>query len=280
MEKKPLVSLIIANLNGRQLLKNCLDSLLQNTLYRNTEVLVVDSGSTDGSKEMVKKKFKQVKLIENPEKTYGAANNLGFMKSKGKYCVTLNNDTLFTPNWLGELVAIAESNEKIACVGSKLLSLRGYKEKKFKIYTKEKLAVCSAAMLFKRDALKKVGLFDNKNFYPIYGEETDWCYRARNLGFKVVETSKSIVIHLGSVETKKRLQMAEQFELLYSNTYKAMLLNLSVGDLIRCIPGQAKIFVSLLRAGMLFPLLKSYFNTLKNLPPILKERRKRGIRAK
>ena len=92
---KPLVSIIIANWNGGKVWENCLRSLSK-VRYPRWELLTIDNGSSDGSKEYSldpKYKIKTSKLIKNKENVgFAPANNQGYEISKGKYVLLLNND--------------------------------------------------------------------------------------------------------------------------------------------------------------------------------------------
>ena len=118
------VCVIVLNWNGKELLRSCLESLLR-TDYGAMTVLVVDNGSSDGSQEIVKNGFPEVKLLENPANFgFCRGNNVGFryaLDHGATYCVLLNNDVTVRPTWLGELVAAAESDERIGALSPKML---------------------------------------------------------------------------------------------------------------------------------------------------------------
>ena len=267
------VSIIVLNWNGKELTRACLKSILKNTRYPNYEIIVVDNGSIDGSVEMLEKEFPQVKLIKNKEnKGFAGGNNQAMEIAEGDYFFLLNNDTLVTKGWLEKAVEIMESDNRVASVGSTLLPpgapLNGVGGK-----DKERDTVCGAAMLMKRKVVERIGALDADNFSPIYGEETDWNYRARNIGYKVIETQKSKVIHIGSVATKK--QNPNQYVLLNTHRLKAMLYNDSPMRFLKRIPGLGLIFVNSIREGMTIPLLRSYWNNIRNWRNILQERKRR-----
>ena len=91
------VSIIIVNLNSRQLLEECLGSIYKHTRDIEFETIVVDNASSDGSQEMVKTTFPQVHLIENSTNNrYAIANNQGLEIAQGKYVFYLNGDTVLT----------------------------------------------------------------------------------------------------------------------------------------------------------------------------------------
>ena len=87
----PLVSVIIINYNGRKYLSGCLDSLNRGT-FRDFELIIVDNGSSDGSLELIKEKFPEVKLLELGENLgLSIASNRGRFMARGKYLFFLDN---------------------------------------------------------------------------------------------------------------------------------------------------------------------------------------------
>ena len=140
------------------------------------------------------------------------------------------------------------------------------------------MTTCGGAMLMRRKALEKIGSLDAEHFSPIYGEETDWCYRARNAGFKIMETDSSIIIHYGSHDTTKQTSREKQFILMNTNRLKAMLYNLTLPEMLRHVPGLGLIFVNALRYGRGKLILKAYWNNLHNWKEISAERKKRKAR--
>ncbi|MFH1239731.1 MAG: glycosyltransferase family 2 protein [Candidatus Diapherotrites archaeon] len=279
------VSIIVLNWNGKQWMEKCLSSIKKNTTYPDYEVIVVDNGSKDGSVELLEKlKTKGYidVLIKNSENMgFAYANNQGFAKARGNYYFMLNNDTLVTKDWLKNAVRVLESNSRIAAVGSKLIQEADYDAKEYDIKPDvEKQTTCGAAMLMRKDVTDKIGILDAENFSPIYGEETDWCYRARNAGFKIMETDSSRVVHLGSVDTKRQTGKEWQYTLMNTNRLKAMLYNLGPVEFTKHVPGLGLIFVRSIKDGMLKYLLESYWNNVKMLGHTLKERKKRKLIAK
>jgi GT2 family glycosyltransferase len=120
------VSVIIPNYNGQKHLGTCIDSLHQLNFPReNYEIIVVDNASSDNSCEFILSTYPDVVLIKT-EKNLGFAGgcNLGIKNSVGEYIVLLNNDTKVDTNWLKELIAVADGDEDVAIVGSKLLFMQ------------------------------------------------------------------------------------------------------------------------------------------------------------
>ncbi|MBK9050667.1 MAG: glycosyltransferase family 2 protein [Chloroflexi bacterium] len=120
------VSVIIVNWNTRQLLADCLDSLIKTADGLSLEYIVVDNGSTDGSQAMLAEQYPQVRLMANQENVgFGRANNQGDGWGTGRYALLFNSDALATPGFLQRLVALADANPKVGMVGAHLLNQDG-----------------------------------------------------------------------------------------------------------------------------------------------------------
>lgn len=130
-------------------------------------------------------------------------------------------------------------------------------------------------MLLRKGVVEKIGALDAEEFSPIYGEETDWCYRARNAGYRIVETDSSRIKHLGSRDTKRQTGKDWQYVLLNTHRLKAMLFNLSTLEFLRHAPGLALVFVRAVPEGRLHLLLKSYRNNIKDIGKIMRKRKER-----
>jgi len=270
-----LVSIIILNWNGKDLTLNCLKSIKQSTSYSSYEVIVIDQGSNDGSVEELKK-IDWITLISLKQNIgFAAANNLGFNDAKGKYLFMLNNDTIVTKNWLTEAVKIIESDSKVGVVGCYENDAPDPERK-----DKDVLTVSGATMLLKKEVLDNIGLLDEKNFFPIYGEETDFNFRAHYSGYRVVQTYKSAIIHLACRTTESQFESKYKFILCETNRIKAMLYNLTFFDFIKFIPGLSLIFFQSIKNFKVHWLLTAYWKNIKNFKSIIRERKKRKQIAK
>jgi GT2 family glycosyltransferase len=280
-KRRPLVSILLLNMNGKRLTGDCIGSVLENTAYPNREIVVVDNGSIDGSvpmlKAMKKKGIVKTLILNRNNIGYSAGVNQGFGKCRGKYVYHLDNDTLVEKHWLEKAVEAAEAlGEKAGAVGSRIVGRSDYgKGLEGDEIVRERLAVCGAAMMYSKKALDEVGNLDAALWSPIYGEEQDWCYRARNAGFKVVECNASRVFHIGGQDTTRSIRAIARFELLETNRLKAMLYNLSIPDMASHVPGLGLIFLNSIGSGMAPHLLKAYWNNIANFPEVLRQRKKR-----
>jgi GT2 family glycosyltransferase len=206
----PKVSIILLNWNQEEDTIECLESL-KKIEYPNYDIVLVDNGSTDGSRRVVKDKFPQVHLIEN-DRNFGFSegNNVGMrfaLKNGADYVFLLNNDTVVSKNILKELINVLENNSSIGIagpviyrydhpkkvsslgIGGKISLIRGttldYKnyEKIIEGDTRvqEVDFVSGCAMIIRKEVLEKVGLFDPTYF--IYFEDTDLCYQTKKAGY-------------------------------------------------------------------------------------------------
>lgn len=203
------VAIIILNWNGKEDTIECLESLKHIT-YPNYEILLVDNGSTDGSVECFRERYPGMEIIENGENLgFAEGNNVGIRRAMDEgadYVLLLNNDTVVDPEFLGELVKVAEGDERIGIVGPKIYYY-DYKGRKDVIWfaggginwttgrtthhcmrkiddgTINKLKkvdyITGCTMLIKGDVFMKIGLLDSDYF--LYFEETDFCARANKI---------------------------------------------------------------------------------------------------
>ena len=225
LDGQPLVSIIIVNFNRVDLVKACLESVWRQS-FTNTEVIVVDNGSTDGSVEFLEsidaENFRLVKLDRNTGFAGGC--NAGIAASRGRYIATLNNDAEAEPGWVEALVTAMEEAPRIGMCASKMF-LRGERGRIDKaghlMYfdglnhgrgsgepdrgqfdeAQEVLFPDGAAALYRREMLEEVGLFDEKFF--AYGDDADLGLRGQLAGWKCQYVPGAIVHHVHSATAGK-----------------------------------------------------------------------------
>lgn len=217
------ISIIIVNYNGKSHLEKCLESLSKIT-YENTEIIIIDNNSSDGSIEFLEKNYPHIKT-KKLEKNLGFAypNNIGAKIANGDLLLFLNNDTIVTPNFLVELVKTINSNPTIAICQSFLLKPdntidssgdfvdtlgRAFSSRIKQPVFQKILSARGASMLMKKEIFFKLGGFD-ENFFVSF-EDVDLGWRANIAGYDVVLSPKSLVYHLGS-QTIKNLNNEVQF---------------------------------------------------------------------
>ncbi len=223
MNSAPLISIIIPNWNGKHFLVECMDSLKEQT-FHDFETILVDNGSTDGSAEIVEKRYGDFIGIIRNKKNLGftGGNNIGIQAAKGKYIVLLNNDTWVEPNWLEELSKATHLSPPIGMWASKVYSYyrrnqieavgeliywdglsraRGQYEQDHGQYNamEEILFPPGCGAMFRKCLFDGIGLFDEDFF--AYADDAEIGIRARLAGWKCVYVPKAILYHKNSGST-------------------------------------------------------------------------------
>jgi len=235
------LSVVIVSWNVRELLRRCLQSVVyspqSSVLSRTqdddqglrTEIIVVDNASSDGSVEMVRAEFPQVRLIAN-ERNLGftRGNNQGLALSRGRYVLFLNPDTEVVGDALATMVHYMDDHPDVGALGpllrypdgsvqssrrrfptlgtalfeSTLLELwwpgnpwaRRYRMADWPDDVEQEVDwVVGACLLARREVLDQVGGFDEGFF--MYSEEMDLCRRIKAAGWRVVYLPSAQVIH-------------------------------------------------------------------------------------
>jgi len=281
----PKISIIIPNWNGIKFIAKCLDSIKQST-FSKYEILVVDNGSTDGSRELIQKKYRSVRLIHLPKNLgFARACNEGIHASKGKLIVLLNNDIEVDPQWLEELQTGMDRHPECGMGTSKMNFLderdiiyntgdlfkiwctgggRGHGERDQGQYETEEyvFGACAGAGVYRRELFDTVGDFDEDFF--IFSEDVDFNLRAQYSGYKCIYLPKAKVYHIGTGTVG--FHSNRHVFLFARNDFFVLLKNYSLWSFIRYFP---KVFIhrfrmiqSTARAGQGFVLLKANLSFL------------------
>ena len=228
----PETGVAVVTYNAMPWLERCLESV------RGVETVVVDNGSTDGTVDLVRTHFPDVKLIEQENLGLAAGWNAGMAALSERYTLILNADAWLTPGSLERLVAFADGHPEAAIVGPRLLnpdgtlqrSVRGFPTL-WRLATEyfflRKLApgtellngfyaggfahdrvraadfVMGACMLVRRTAVEQVGPLDESFF--LFSEETDWAYRFAQNGWKTLFFPGAECVHVGGASHGGRL---------------------------------------------------------------------------
>lgn len=189
-----------------------LDSLYNYTDENIFDLIFVDNGSIDGTADYVREYARaknNIVLIANEENLgYSKGNNQGLEYIKDKdyeYVGLLNNDILFTPDWLENIFICFESDSQLGMVspkgqnGKKFTKdnyLKKYKKhlSKYKdlcYYTTEPLFCC---VIIKKEVIDKIGFMDEA-FTPAFWEDNDYCFRAMYAGYSLARSNRSFVFH-------------------------------------------------------------------------------------
>lgn len=225
----PEISVVIVAWKAKRYLELCLNSLADAPPRRSMEVLVVDNASDDGTSEMIEDAYPWVKLIKSSENLgFSRGNNLAIRQCKGRYIALVNPDVIVFPGCLDALADYLEENPKVGDVGPRVFfpdmtqqstcrrfptlwnnfcSATGL-ESMFKgspFFAGEHMfyfshdrtlqvdVIVGCFSMIRREAFEVVGLLDEGLF--MYGDDVDWCRRARNAGWQVVFYPGARAIH-------------------------------------------------------------------------------------
>lgn len=230
VESEPLVSLIIPTKNGKALVKACIESILEKTVYQNYEILLIDNGSDE--KESLEyfselDKHTKIRVLRYPgEFNYSAINNFGVQHACGdsKVIGLINNDIeVINPHWLTIMVGHAMRSD-VGCVGAKLLYSdgriqhagvvlgygggAGHAHKYFPRYhpgymkrliaTQNYSAVTAACLLVKKSLFVEVGGLNEKDLSVAFND-VDFCLRVKELGVRNIYCAEAELYHHESV---------------------------------------------------------------------------------
>ena len=201
MSHCPAASLIIVNFNGADLLPACIESALA-TLRPHDELLVVDNASTDGSRVVVARYGDAVKLVPVPHNIgFGRACNLGVAAARGDMLIFLNPDVTFPSGWLDTLAQAAWSDPQIALLCPHTVPPNAPTPAVSGPQTIDQAAVPGCCLATRRDAWLALGGFDEAFF--LFWEDTELCWRAWLLGWRVVTAQQCWVYHQKSATTAR-----------------------------------------------------------------------------
>jgi N-acetylglucosaminyl-diphospho-decaprenol L-rhamnosyltransferase len=235
----PTLSIVIVNWNTKDLLRECLHSILL-TVHKTTyEIIVVDNSSTDGSVNTLSSLFPSVMFIRNSQNVgFACANNQGMAISRGSYILLLNSDAELMPDTVDEAIHFINTHPDAGAVGVRLLNPDGSFQQSyvnFPTLWSELLmiskvgrillrstypsygpslgkgpqkvdCVSGAFLLVRRAVVDKIAGLDESYF--MYSEEVDWCYRMKMAGWEVWYLPDATVFHLwGGSSSQKKTQM-------------------------------------------------------------------------
>jgi GT2 family glycosyltransferase len=222
---QPSVAIVILNFNGKKFLEQFLPSVFASS-YSNKKIIIADNASSDDSVLFVQQNFSDAEMILL-EKNFGFAEgyNQALKNVKADYYVLLNSDVEVTPNWIEPIIALMETDEKIAACQPKLLSfhqkeffeyagaaggwidLLGYPFARGRVFDtleqdknqydniEEIFWASGAAMFVRAKIYHALNGFDG--YFFAHHEEIDLCWRMQRAGYKIMSCPASIVYHVG-----------------------------------------------------------------------------------
>ncbi len=229
------LSVIVLAYKNKEKLRVTLEAVFKSVTNYSYEVIVVDNDSKDGTAEMVEQEFPNVKLIRNQNNGFAKGNNVGLKEAVGRLVLFLNPDTAVEPDVLEECIKKIESDKQIGFLSCRLVkedgSLDVAARRTFpnpvnsfarlthldKLFPKtlgsynmlnvpenqeqEVDSVVGAFMMIRREVIDKIGKWDEDFF--MYGEDIEYCYRAKQAGYKNVYYPKVTTVHYKGQSSKK-----------------------------------------------------------------------------
>lgn len=230
------LSVIIVSWNVADLLAACLDSIFSNVSGLQTEVIVVDSASSDHTVEMVKARFPQVTLLAQAENLgFSRCNNIGLAAARGRHLLLLNPDTEVMGDALGKMAAYLDANQTVGIVGPHTLNTDGstqstrrrfptlatgfFESTWLQAYAPKQVMnrfyvtdapddavldvdwVQGSALMARREVYAQIGGLDEG--FVMYSEELDWCRRAKDAGWRVVYLGTAQIVHHGGKSSEQ-----------------------------------------------------------------------------
>lgn len=226
----PDLSIVIVNWNTLAMLRDCLRTVVEGLGDTESEVIVVDNASTDGSQAMVRTEFPQFALIENAEnRGFSAANNQAMRIAGGRYLLLLNSDTLVHGTVLQDSIHYMDAHPNVGAFGCRVLNTDGTVQKTCSMFPsplnmalvtsgahrlkwpkffgryqmndwardseRDVDVVFGCYLMVRREVIEQVGMLDEDFFF--YGEETDWCRRIAEAGSAVRFAPVGVITHHG-----------------------------------------------------------------------------------
>jgi GT2 family glycosyltransferase len=293
----PRTSILVPNLNGRRLLGPCLEAVAAQT-DSDLETIVVDNGSTDGSVTFVRERFPGARVVElGRNHGFAGAMNAGIGTADGELVAFLNNDAVPEPGWLDELRRCLDRHPRAAAATSKLLRsdsasvldgagdgltpcflpyVRGDGKQDGTAFDEEieVFGASGAASLWRGDVLRKLGGFDERFF--AYYEDVDLSFRGRLLGRECWYAPRAVAFHRRGATAGAELR----FTLYHpaKNRWFFLLKNAPTGLLLRhpfgLLLGEGFWWWRAVRSRSPRTLMRAYAEVLRNLRPLLDERRR------
>jgi GT2 family glycosyltransferase len=306
MLMSPRIAIVILNWNGKKFLERFLPSVIKYS-HDSAEVIIADNASSDDSIDYLKSAFPEIRIIQNNENGgFSKGYNDALAQVDADYFVLLNSDIEVTPNWIEPVIKLMESDLKIAACQPKLISY--YEREKFEYAgaaggfidkygypfcrgrlfqsiekdkgqyddVAEVFWATGACMFVRAEVYRKLGGLDNRFFAHM--EEIDFCWRAKNEGYKIMYCPHSVVYHVGGGTLPKKsskktyLNMRNNNVMLFKNLPSERLLKVYSARLI--LDGIAAVkFLFDGGFGDFFAVIRAHWKFFSMIPELRKERK-------
>jgi len=290
------VSIVILNYNDTEHIEKCIDSVFK-TIGCKFEVILIDNGSTDGSSDICKQKYSQIRLFKNKHNLAMAARNIGIDNAQGDFIVFLDSDTTVESDWLQNLLesyfshgeglyqskilkqndpeTIVNSGSFMNIFGFGYASNYGMKDTKSTEKFRSTSFTVGACLFSSLETIKKIGYFDDSNLLFLMMDDVDYSWKALTLGILSYYEPNSIIYHPEG--TSSKLNSKTRF-LLERNRWICLLSFYERKTLLKISPInfllEFALFFYFLIHGHGYAKIKSSFSILKLLPAINKRRKK------
>lgn len=230
MAHEKSVTAILVAYNSAGVIAKALEALATPEI---ASIIVVDNCSSDATCDLIKEKFPQVKLIENPRNDgFGRGNNIGLAKVQTPYALLVNPDAMLEEGALSTLLASAEAHPDAAILAPALYNEKGELHVSYKrnVWEREKNSspppedeieyLSGAVWLLNMKLMKQVGFFDPNIF--LYYEDDDLCLRTIRAGYRLRYVPSARVMHLmgaSSGEVKPESEFFRQKHMAWSRLY-------------------------------------------------------------
>lgn len=296
--RPPIASVIVLSWNGLEHLEICLSSLRAQT-FPDREIILVDNGSTDGSKEWVEARFPGVRVarLEQNRGVPGGL-NFGIAQARGRFIALLNNDVEAHPEWLGESIRALEQHPEAGFTATRirLFGERDRLDTTGDLYFREGFpgkrgwlqqdgpdfdepswvfGSCGAAAVYRRELFDAIGNFDED--FQASMEDLDLSFRAQLCGFKCRYVPTAILYHkIGATVGVGFAQSAQQLR-MHRNLWLLRIKNLPGALWLRYLPrmlmGEAAVLVRAVITGRFGVMMRARLQVLQRLRATLAKRR-------
>lgn len=212
-----VTSIVILTLNKLEYTMDCIQSIREFTSNIQYEIIVVDNGSTDGTREWLLTQNDIITILNDKNVGFPSGCNQGIEIAKGTTVMILNNDVIVTENWLANLLNCLYSSEEIGAVGpvtnsasyyqavpanySTIIEMHNFAKEYHEANKGEweqRLKLIGFCMLIKKEVINKIGMLDEV-FTPGHYEDDDYSYRMMQAGFKLMLCKDVFIHHYGHI---------------------------------------------------------------------------------